>query len=335
VTWPSGGSGYGDSQAGGPDSSGPQGVPGYQQQQQPYGQQQQQQPPQYPGYNYGQPQYPGQQQQQPQYPQQQPYQSNYGGFGMYQQPPQGPPPRNRRTLTIVLTLVGVLVLAGVVTTVVLLTRNGQPQAGERTQTSTPPTTSAGLKPLDPRVPGWQVAVSNRRNVAYDVPKTQWTKDDPDEIAGMGPSDGDFVTGTGAAYYMKGYCAGQAGSVRAGTAVTANDTEGPEQSAPDTAKHWATVAYKSDSGQAPDVKSEPAKQIKISDGKVTATLSVADVTTPKSTNTCTPPNAKVYAAAVKTSDTGSVILVLFADQGVPNALTDADAMKIMTSMRPSG
>ncbi|MEV6604700.1 hypothetical protein [Kutzneria sp. NPDC051319] len=330
MTWPSGGgSGYGDNQAGGPDSSGPQGVPGYQQQQPPYGQQAQ-----YPGYTYGQPQYPGQPpQQQPQY--QQPYQqSNYGGFGMYQQPPQGPPPRNRRTLTIVLTLVGVLVLAGVVTTVVLLTRNGQPQAGDRTQTSAPPTTS-GLKPLDPRVPGWQVAVSNRRNVAYDVPKAQWTKDDPDEIAGMGPSDGDFVTGTGAAYYLKGYCAGQAGSVRAGTAVTANDTEGPEQSAPDTAKHWATVAYKADSGQAPDVKLDPSKQIKISDGKVSATLSVAEVTPPKATNTCTPPSAKVYTAAVKTSDTGSVILVLFADQGVPNALTDDDAMKIMSSMRPSG
>jgi hypothetical protein len=332
VTWPSGGSGYGDNQAGGPDSSGPQGVPGYQQQ--PYGQQQpQQQPPQYPGYHPGQPQYPGYQQQQPQYQQQQPYQSNYGGFGMYQQPPQGPPPRNRRTLTIVLTLVGVLVLAGVATTVVLLGRNGQPQAGDRTQQPAP-TTTAGRKPLDPRVPGWQVAVSNRRNVAYDVPKAQWIKDDPDAIDGMGPSDGDFVTGTGAAYYMKGFCAGQATSVRAGTAVTANDTELPDQSAPDTAKHWATVAYK-DAAQVPTVAAEPAKQIKISDGKVSATLSVVDVTTPKSTNPCTAPNAKVYAAAVKTSDTGSVILVLFADQGVPNALTDDDAMKIMTSMRPGG
>ncbi|GAA3438761.1 hypothetical protein [Kutzneria kofuensis] len=328
MTWPSGGSGYGDNQAGGPDSSGPQGVPGYQQQQ-PYGQQAQ-----YPGYTYGQPQYPGYPQQPPQY--QQPYQSNYGGFGMYQQPPQGPPPRNRRTLTIVLSLVGVLVLAGVVTTVVLLTRNGQPQAGERTQqASAPPTTSASRKPLDPRVQGWQVAVSNRRNVAYDIPKSQWTKDDPDAIAGMGPSDGDFVTGTGAAYYMKGYCAGQSGSVRAGTAVTASDNQGPDQSSPDTAKHWATVAYKADSGQAPDVKMEPSKQIKIADGKITATLSVADVTTPQSTNPCTPPSAKVYAAAVKTSDTGSVILVLFADQGVPNALSDDDAMKIMATMRPSG
>jgi hypothetical protein len=327
VTWPSGGSGYGDNQAGGPDSSGPQGVPGYQQQ--PYGQQ-----PQYPGYNYGQQQqYPGYPQQQPQY--QQPYQSNYGGFGMYQQPPPGKPPRNRRVLTIVLTLVGVLVLAGVATTVVLLTRDNHPQAGDNTQHATAPTTSPSRKPLDTRVPGWQTAVSNRRNVAYDIPKSQWTKDDPDDVAGMGPSDGDFVTGTGAAYYLKGYCADAASSVRAGTAVTANDNEGPDQSAPDTAKHWATVAYKSDSGQAPDVKLESSQQIKIADGKVTATLSIADVTTPKSTNPCTPPNAKVYAAAVSTSNSGSVILVLFADQGVPNALSADDAMKIMTSMRPAG
>jgi hypothetical protein len=96
-----------------------------------------------------------------------------------------------------------------------------------------------------------------------------------------------------------------------------------------------VAYKSDSGQAPDVKLESSQQIKIADGKVTATLSIADVTTPKSTNPCTPPNAKVYAAAVSTSNSGSVILVLFADQGVPNALSADDAMKIMTSMRPAG
>ena len=332
MTWPSGGSGYGDNQAGGPDSPGPQGVPGYQQP--PYGQQQQ-----HPGYPQGQqpPQYPGYPQQQPQYqqPYQQQYQSNYGGFGMYQQPPPGPPPRNRRVLTIVLVLVGVLVLAGIATTVVLLTRNDQPQAGENTKQATAPTTTASRKPLDPRVPGWQTANSTRRNVAYDIPKSQWTKSDPDEITGMGPSDGDFVTGTGAAYYMKGYCTSATSAVRAGTAVTANDTEGPDQSAPDTAKHWATVAYKSDSGQAPDVKSEPSQQIKIADGKVAATLSIADVTSPPSTNPCTPPTAKVYAAAVSTSNSGSVILVLFADQGVPNALSNNDAMKIMTSMRPAG
>jgi hypothetical protein len=328
VTWPSGGSGYGDNQAGGPDASGPQGVPGYQQQQQPpYGQQHS-----YPGYNYGQqPQYPGYPQQQPQY--QQPYQSNYGGFGMYTQPPQGPK-RSRRTLTIVLTLVGVLVLAGVGTAIVLLTRDGQPQAGQRTtQAATPPPTSSARKPLDPRVPGWQVAVSNRRGVAYDVPKTQWTKEDPDQIAAMGPSDGDFVTGTGAAYYQKGYCAGQASSVRAGAAVTANDNESPDQASPDTAKHWATVAYKSDAGQLPDVTVEPSQHIKIADGKIDATLAVADVT-PHSTNPCSPPSAKVYVASVAPQSTGSVILVLFADQGVPNALSADDAMKIMTSMRPS-
>lgn len=326
MTWPSGGPGYGDNQAGGPENPGPQGVPGYPQQHQ-----------QYPGYSYGQQQqYPGYQQQQPQY--QQPYQSNYGGFGMYQQPPQGPPPRNRRTLTIVLTLVGVLVLAGIATTVVLLTRgNGQPQAGERTQqASAPPSTSATRKPLDPRVAGWQVAVSNRRNVAYDIPKAQWTKLDPDDVASMGPSDGDFVTGTGAAYFMKGYCAGQPNSVRAGTAVSANDNEAPDRSAPDTAQHWATVAYKSDSGQAPTVQMEPSQQIKIADGKVDATLSIADITTPPAAgNPCVPPQAKVYAAAVKTSDTGSVILVLFTDQGVPNALSDDDAKKVMSSMRPAG
>lgn len=328
MTWPSGGSGYGDNQAGGPDYPGPQGTPGYQQQQ-PYGQQHS-----YPGYNYGQQQqqqYPGYQQ-----PQQQPYQSSYGGFGMYQQPPQGKPPRNRRTLTIVLALVGVLVLAGIATTVVLLTRNGQPQAGDRTQQATAPTTTSALKPQDPRVPGWQVAVSNRRNVAYDIPKTQWTRKSPDEIVSLGPSDGDFVTGTGAASYLPGFCAGKSGSVRAGTAVTASDTEGPDKSAPDTAQHWATVAYKSsDASQATDVKLEPSQQIKIADGKVNATLSIADVTVPASTDPCVPRSAKVYAAAVSTSDTGSVILVLFADQDVSNALSADDAKKIMTSMRPAG
>ncbi|QUQ68106.1 hypothetical protein [Kutzneria sp. CA-103260] len=325
MTWPSGGSGYGDNQAGGPDYPGPQGTPG-QQQQQPYGQQHS-----YPGYTYGQqqPQYPG-------YQQQQPYQSSYGGFGVYQQPPQGKPPRNRRTLTIVLALAGVLVLAGIGTTVVLLTRNGQQQAGNQTQQATAPATTSALKPQDPRVPGWQVAVSNRRNVAYDIPKTQWTRKDSDDIVSLGPSDGDFVTGTGAASYLPGFCGGKPGSVRAGTAVTASDTEGPDKSAPDIAQHWAAVAYKSaDASQPTDVKVEPSQQIKIADGKVNATLAIADVAIPASADPCVPRSAKVYAAAVSTSDTGSVILVLFADQGVPNALSDDDAKKIMTSMRPAG
>jgi hypothetical protein len=324
VTWPNGGQGYGGSQAGGPDSPGPQGTPAYQQQ--PYGQQ-----PQYPGYS--QPQYPGYAQQQPQY--QQPYQSNYSGFGMYNQPPQGKPPRNRRVLTIVLVLVGVLVLAGLATTVVLLARNNQPQAGDHTQQATTPSTPAVRKPLDPRTPGWQVAVSNRRNVAYDLPKEQWTKDDGDAIAGMGPTDGDFVTGTGSGYYMKGFCPGQTGAVRAGTAVTANDTEPPAQSAPDTAKHWATVAYKSDSGQAPGLTPEASKQIKVADGKIDATLAIVDVAVPASTSPCSSQTAKVYAAAVPTQNGGSVLLVLFAQQGVPNALSDDDAMKIVSSMRPAG
>ena len=347
MTWPSGGQGYGGNQAGGPDSPGPQGTPGYQQQ--PYGQQ-----PQQPGYSqpppaaYGQPQppghtqpqqpglsqpqYPGYAQQQPQY--QQPYQqANYSGFGMYNQPPQGPPPRNRKVLTVVLVCVGVLLLAGVGTAVVLLTRNTQPQAGDHTTQATAPSTPAVRKPLDPRTPGWQVAVSNRRNVAYDLPKEQWTKDDGDAIAGMGPTDGDFVTGTGSGYYLKGFCPSQTGAVRAGTAVTANDTEAPAQSAPDIAKHWATVAYKSDSGQAPGLTPEPSKQIKVADGKIDATLAIVDVTVPAST--CTSPTAKVYAAAVPTQNGGSVLLVLFAQQGVPNALSDDVAMKIVTSMRPAG
>jgi hypothetical protein len=191
------------------------------------------------------------------------------------------------------------------------------------------------KPLDPRTPGWQVAVSNRRNVAYDLPKEQWTKDDGDAIAGMGPTDGDFVTGTGSGYYMKGFCPGQTGAVRAGTAVTANDTEPPAQSAPDTAKHWATVAYKSDSGQAPGLTPEASKQIKVADGKIDATLAIVDVAVPASTSPCSSQTAKVYAAAVPTQNGGSVLLVLFAQQGVPNALSDDDAMKIVSSMRPAG
>jgi hypothetical protein len=333
VTWPTGGQGNGGDQPG-QGSFGPQGNPGYQQ---PYGQ---------PGYpQYGQPAQPGygqqpQDQQAPyQYPQapyQQPYQSSYGGFGVYgQQPPPGPPPRNRRTLTIVLSLVAVLVVAGVVTTVLVLTKGGQPQAGDRTQqASSSPSTPATLKPLDPRNPGWQVAVSNRRGVAYDLPKAQWTKEDPDQIAAMGPPDGDFVTGTGAAYYMKGFCAGSANSVRAGTAVTADDNNLPDKSAPATAQHWAQVAYKASSGQQPDITLEPSKTIKVADGKVSAVLAIADVTPHSTGDACSPPTAKVYVASVGPQSGGSVMLVLFADQGIPNAVSNSDAMKIMTSVRAS-
>ncbi|AHH94926.1 hypothetical protein GCM10010174_35310 [Kutzneria viridogrisea] len=277
--------------------------------------------------------YPGQQQYgYPQYQQQ--YQ--YSGLGMYgnqpqQQPPK--PPRKTKALAIVLTLVGVLVVGGGVAIALVLSQKSQPTPVANGSSSAAPSTTAPLKPTDPRIAGWQTQVSNTRNVAYDLPKAQWTLRDPDDVLPLGPSTGDFVTGTGGATYMTGYCAGQSGSIRAGIAVTANDKDAPDKSAPATAAHWAKVAYQYSKGQPADITLEPSKTIRVADGATEAVLAVADATL-HIDDACFPKTAKVYTAAVKTKQAGSVLLVLFADQGVPGAISEADAVKIMTSMRPA-
>ncbi|MBV9847449.1 MAG: hypothetical protein JOZ47_20610 [Kutzneria sp.] len=260
-----------------------------------------------------------------------PHSGAYGGLGVYGRPPEKPA-RSRKALLVASAAVAVMLIVVGVGAGILLSR----QRPEIHAVASPATTSAALKPLAPRTPGWQTAVSNKRGAAYDVPKAQWALNDPDDIVGFGPpgGPGDVVTGTGAAEYMRGYCAGQPNSARAGTAVTAADNVPRDKSAPDIARRWAALAYHADNGPQPEVTLEPSKAIKVADGKVDATLAVADVTQPAATDPCTAKTAKVYATAVTGNQNGSVLLVLYADQGVPGALGDADVMKIMTSMRPS-
>jgi hypothetical protein len=265
-----------------------------------------------------------QQQQRYGYPPPQQYQ--YGGLGLYGSTPEpAKPPRGNKTLVVVLSLAAVLVAGGIATGVAVLNRPPDPVA----------VPAAPLKPLDARNAGWQVQKSSStRNVAYEVPKAQWTLKDPEDIQPLGPSNGDHVTGTGTAVYQVGYCSGSPTSVRAATAVTASN-DLPDKGAAATAEHWAKLAYANSSGKPIGLSLEAPKQIKVADGKIDATLVVADLTL-NVDDPCTPKTAKVYATAVTSSDNkGSVLLVLFADEGVPNAVSDSDAMKIMSSMRPSG
>ncbi|MBV9847446.1 MAG: hypothetical protein JOZ47_20595, partial [Kutzneria sp.] len=83
---------------------------------------------------------------------------------------------------------------------------------------------------------------------------------------------------------------------------------------------------------PDVTLKPDRTLKIDDGALDATLAVADVTV-HSDNPCAPKTAKVYAVARPNKNTTPTVLVLLTDQGILDAVSGADAMKILTSMRP--
>ncbi|MBV8932776.1 MAG: hypothetical protein JOZ47_23490 [Kutzneria sp.] len=261
--------------------------------------------------------------------------STYGGLGVYG-PPQPAAPA-RRSKPLLLTALTAVVVVGGVGTAALLT----PHTSTVRATALPVANSApkapALKPLSARNPNWHVATSNARSIAYEVPKNQWKVEEPGTVLAVGDENSaqTLAGGTGAAVYMEGFCPGHPDSQRAMSVVNRRESVSPEQAAPDYAQHWADVEFLPK--RAAKVGLEPVKQIMVDDGKTPATLAIADIVTPASGDPCAAKTQKVYVAArpatAQSDSGGSVFLVLAADQGVPGALSEADAMKILTSMRP--
>jgi len=255
----------------------------------------------------------------------------YGGLGVYRQQSRKTA-HGRRKLLVALTVTAVLVITGAA--VAALNRDRAVRATPM-PVSGPTTTS--LEPLDPRTPGWQTVISSGHAAAYDVPKPRWSLHDPDSRSIFTSANGDLVAdGTGVAEYMSGYCTGHPDSWHAISAVSLLPNVLQEQAAPQTATQWAKMAYTWNTTAPPEVAMEPPRSVPVSDGTRQATLAVADVTVHR-TNLCGPKTAKAYVAAVSSRDrnvsSGSTVLVLLADQDVPDALSDVDAMRIMTSLRP--
>jgi hypothetical protein len=222
----------------------------------------------------------------------------------------------------------ILVLAlGVVAGLLLLRRDTPGTATAAPAASSPLVTSAPTanRPA-PTVPGWQVATSSKRKLAYDVP-ADWKVIDEEAIIGFEDASGPKVGMTGAATYLEGYCS-EPNAWRAGAGFSGYRDTDLSLVATDAAGKWARYGYLGPNGELPRVDvaaPEPITVNGISGAYASATVkvSVADA--------CAPPSARVHAVALPAAD-GCYVFVIFSDQEVPQAISDELAHKIIATIR---
>ncbi|GAA2335995.1 hypothetical protein [Streptomyces cuspidosporus] len=215
-----------------------------------------------------------------------------------------------------------------------------PSTGESGSSSAPASPAAD-KPL---VAGWQTQTRDEHHFRYDVPAKaeRWKVLDPDVSLSYTDKNGKpIVVMTGAANYREGGCAsapnpkafGEAGKGQLATVgTTGGGTDGTlQENARNWAGNWGFVAY-GGADHKPGIEVSRAKPWKRNgiDG-YTAT---AEVTVTHRPSPCVPPKAVVHSIAQKLPDGTMHGWVIYADQGVPHALTAAEIDKIMNTVRPT-
>lgn len=268
--------------------------------------------------------------------------STYRGLGAFDEPPRP----NRKPL--VLAVVAVLVVAGAAVGAYFLSASGDddgenPQAVPppvRTSSSAPPSTSSSqpetttptdLK-ADPVVDGWQVAISPKEAVAYDV-SDDWTVESPDTLTGFEDGNGRQVIMHGVSTYRSDFCKADDGSYRGEAGfMTAGDAD-PKKVPAVAVKLWATAAAElpKDSDK---VQAGAVKPVDIEGGQQ-AWMSTTTVRNPVK-SVCAPDVLKVTAVAFVPREGGDTALfIMHTDTDVDDELPAADAQKVIGSLRPTG
>ncbi|MEU6079156.1 hypothetical protein [Streptomyces sp. NPDC047108] len=288
------------------------------------------------------------QNQPPQNPPQQP------GFGpppgAWQPGPAGSPPQPPPTSKWLLfgAVVGVLALTGVSVGIALLVDDGEGGSERAKESQGSPRTSASksLPPASadgPMVKGWQTQTRDEHHFRYDVPATsqKWQVLDDDTALSYNDDNGKpIVVMTGAGNYREGGCSsapnpdsiGEAGKGQLATVgTTGGGTQGTlQENARNWAGNWGYVAYGGDEHK-PRMKVGQAKPWKLNG--IDGWTATAEVTVTHRPSPCVPPKAVVHSIAQKLPDGTMHGWVIYADQGVPHALTDAQIEKIMKTVRP--
>ncbi|WFB05843.1 hypothetical protein LRS74_01500 [Streptomyces sp. LX-29] len=209
---------------------------------------------------------------------------------------------------------------------------------------TKPSAPAGATGDQPLVPGWQTQTRAEHHFRYDVPATseQWkVLDEATSLSYIDKAGEPIVVMTGAANYREGGCAsspnpkalGEAGKGQLATVgTTGGGKDGTlQENARNWAGNWGFAAYggaehkpKMEVGQA-----RPWKRNGIDGYTATAKVTVTNRPSP-----CVPPTAIVHSIAQELPDGTRHGWVIYADQGVPNALTSAEIEKIMNTVRPT-
>ncbi|MFE6778699.1 hypothetical protein [Streptomyces sp. NPDC057702] len=202
-----------------------------------------------------------------------------------------------------------------------------------------PAAPAGDKPV---VAGWQTQTRAEHHFRYDVPATsaRWKLIDQNTALSYTDKDGEpIVVMTGAANYREGGCAsspnpkalGEAGKGQLATVgTTGGGKDGTlQENARNWAGNWGFAAY---GGPDHKPKIEVSQAKPWNEGGITGFTATAKVTVTHRPSPCVPATAVVHSIAQKLPDGTMHGWVIYADQGVPNALTDAEIKKVMSTVR---
>ncbi|MGW8379865.1 hypothetical protein [Streptomyces sp. ODS28] len=196
----------------------------------------------------------------------------------------------------------------------------------------------------PMVAGWQAQTSEKHHFRYDVPgkAKQWKLfPEPVALSYSDDSGKPIVVMTSASHYREGGCKSTpnpkaVGKASKGQLATVGTTGGLkdgslQENARNWAGNWGFVAYGGEDNK-PKIKvSKPKPWSKNGIHGYTAT---AHVTVTNRPSKCVPPKAVVHSIAQKLPDGTMHGWVAYGDQGVPNALKEADFQKIMNTVRPT-
>ncbi|MEV4320248.1 hypothetical protein [Actinocrispum sp. NPDC049592] len=265
---------------------------------------------------------------------QQNWQPTYQGLGYYQQPE---PPRNRKNLVMIFSIVAIVVIVAAVVTIVLLNRGSgetpqtQPtttSSSARSSASTSTSASAKTDPLRPRNSGWTVIKNDKARLIYEVPPA-WRVVANGTLASEQLPDVKLSSPADIGSYKCENNSYSRGGLGAGTVAK---TDAAKQ-AGDIAKAFGAQFYSS--GTATVQVGEP-KQVthKDSDGKSMKGVQVDAIITTTG-NTCLATKGKV-SVLVFESGTDLQYFVVNGDleggPADPPPPTEADLQKIVDSAR---
>jgi hypothetical protein len=275
---------------------------------------------------------------------------SYQGLGFYG---EGRPPKKRNGLLIAV-VVAAVVLVGVTVTLLVVkpktVATGEPLAVANVTTSSSSKTTSSTKKSGgalqpqatgaPLVPGWTpIAINDGGEIdsdkAFDVPPT-WK-----QVTGMGNS---VIVGQASnsakiyipVTYMQGYCPTSKTSFRsmAGLLLLPNKGELAPQ-VTDVAQKIADAVYTTGETAKPKVEMGQQQPVTVNGGKKGIVLT-AKATLVPGDNKCDAATATVTVMTFEPKPDDKTILVVaaFADQGFPEATSEEDLKKIVTSVHPA-
>lgn len=256
-------------------------------------------------------------------------------FGGYVDPPgyhdEDPePPRSGRRL-LVAGLVAIVLAAGGIVTLTLVKAGTDDTPAAQPPRTTAPRASRSSAPrysVAPVLKGWQAVAADLERVAYDVPP-DWKVEEPGTLVGFEDTTGPRTAIHAVSTYQPEACVNASGSYRAHAGFTKLTGRDPRSAAGAVARLWAEAAAQKPQGD-PSVPEPPAVATHISTGAPAWTASATVTPRP---GYCEPPTLKITTVTFGVAG-GTAVFVIYADQGVPDALPDTITDRIITTLRPA-